>query len=185
MSSFAHGSSRLSISPGLSPPSLSRSLIGPPPTQTPFRSGCPFGNRGTGPVGIAERFLVLTVPTSLPTAPVCAWTRGGTPIAINTNTATTVFRTGLSLSWRVSTDAVLLTTALRRRFRWPRQRSGQSRSGKDVPLIVVVRAREDLRAVGEHDRARVAAGHARPREIAFDRDGVADLDGLAGPTLPG
>ena len=84
------------MSPGFRPPSFSRSLIGPPPTQTPFRSGCPFGSRATGPVGIAERFLVLTVPTSLPAAPVCAWTSSGSAIAIDTNTATTVLRTGLS-----------------------------------------------------------------------------------------
>jgi hypothetical protein len=37
--------------------------------------------------------------------------------------------------WRVSTDALPPTTALRRRIYWPRQRSGQSRFGKDSPLL--------------------------------------------------
>ena len=51
MSAFAEGSNSASSSPGLSPPSRSMSLMGPPPTQTPLRSTVPSGNRGTGPVG--------------------------------------------------------------------------------------------------------------------------------------
>src|SRR3954470_11490410 len=50
-SCFAHGSS--GSSPGLSPPSFSISLLEPPPTHGPERSGWPSGNRGTGPLAIA------------------------------------------------------------------------------------------------------------------------------------
>src|ERR1700733_10881209 len=58
MSALAAGNSGID-SPGAKP--CARSPTGPPPCQTPDRSGCPSGRRGVGPCGVVSRGLALFV----------------------------------------------------------------------------------------------------------------------------
>src|SRR5689334_18145389 len=134
--SFSASGSRTISWPGIRPSLMLPT--GPPPTQTPERSGLPFGSRGAGPFGFGPAGALFAPP--LPAGEVAA-----TGVCCASAREQSAHAASAVQSMRDRSETTIGSAAVVRR-----------------------RAREHLVPVRERDRARVRHVRAAARERALD-----------------